>query len=142
EAARLVRAYGDGINAYIDQMSRDELPLEFRLLGKNSVPRWESLNSILLFNRLGWTLAYIVPELDRALAASRVGAAAAASLFPENSPIQEPMVPNGRKAPRFDFSPLTPAGAADSIGSQTLIAALADFMPASAAAAAGRDEAH
>src|SRR5207237_1014549 len=70
QAAKLLRAYGDGINAYIDQMSRDELPLEFRLLGKNSVPRWESLNSILLFNRLGWTLAYIVPELERALPAA------------------------------------------------------------------------
>ena len=115
-------------------MSRDELPLEFRLLGKNSVPRWESLNSILLFNRLGWTLAYIVPELERALAASRVGAAAAASLFPENSPIQEPIQPNGRKAPRFDFNHLTPPGAADTDVSQTLIAALGDFLPASATA--------
>ena len=134
QAAKLVRAYGDGINAYIDQMSRDELPLEFRLLGKNSVPRWESLNSILLFNRLGWTLAYIVPELERALAASRVGAAAAASLFPENSPIQEPIQPNGRKAPRFDFTHLTPPGAADTDVSQTLIAALGDFLPASATA--------
>jgi penicillin amidase len=141
ETARLARAYADGVNAYIDHMSRDELPLEFRLLGMKSVPKWEPLNSLLLFNRMGWTLAYIVPELDRALAASRVGAAAAASLFPENSPIQEPMVPNGRKAPRFDFVSLTPAGAGDSIGSQTLIAALADFMPATAAAAAvGRDE--
>jgi len=141
ETARLARAYADGINAYIDHMSRDALPLEFRLLGIKSVPRWEPINSLLLFNRMGWTLAYIVPELDRALAASRVGSVAAASLFPENSPIQEPIVPNGRKAPRFDFTRLAPPGAADSIGSQTLIAALADFMPASAAAAATGDDA-
>ena len=140
ETARLARAYSDGVNAYIAQMSRDELPLEFRLLGIKTVPKWEPLNSLLLFNRMGWTLAYIVPELDRALAASRVGNAAAASLFPENSPIQEPIQPNGRRAPRFDFARLTPAGAADSIGSQTLIATLGDFMPASVAAAGQGDE--
>lgn len=131
-AAKILGAYGDGVNAYIDHMSRDELPLEFRLLGIKSVPRWDPLNSILLFNRMGWTLAYIVPELERALAASRVGPAAAASLFPDNSPIQEPIQPNGRKAPRFDFTHLTPPGSADTILSQTLIAALADFLPASA----------
>jgi penicillin amidase len=140
ETARLARAYAEGINAYIDHMSRDELPLEFRLLGMRTVPRWDPLNSLLLFNRMGWTLAYIVPELSRAVAASRVGPAAAASLFPENSPIQEPILPNGRKAPRFDFTKLAPAGAADSVGAQALIAALHDFAPASAAAAMGNDE--
>ena len=137
ETAKLIRAYADGVNAFIDHMSRDELPLEFRLLGISSVPRWEPLNTILLFNRMGWTLAYIAPEIERALAASRVGAAAAASLFPENSPIQEPIQPNGRRAPRFDFTRVAPPGAADSADAQTLIAALGDFLPASAAAAAG-----
>ena len=141
ETARLLRAYADGINAYIARMPRDELPLEFRLLGLKSVPAWQPLNSLLLFNRMGWTLAYVAPELERALAASRVGTTAAASLFPDNSPIQEPIQPNGRKAPRFDFSPLAPPGAADSVVSQTLIAAYDDFMPASAARRADADAA-
>ena len=131
--ARLAGAYADGVNAYIEHMSRDELPLEFRLLGMTSVPKWEPINSLLLFNRMGWTLAYIAPELERALAASRVGAAAAASLFPENSPIQEPIVPNGHHGPRFDFAKLAPPGASDGEVAQTLIAALGDFLPASAA---------
>lgn len=132
--ARLAGAYADGVNAYIEHMSRDELPLEFRLLGINSVPKWEPINSLLLFNRMGWTLAYIAPELERAVAAARVGSAAAASLFPENSPIQEPIVPNGRRAPRFDFAHLAPPGASDGEVTQTLIATLNDFLPASAAA--------
>jgi penicillin amidase len=131
--AALLRAYADGVNAYIDQMSGDELPLEFRLLGMKTVPRWQPLNSILLFNRMGWTLAYIAPELERALAASRVGPTAAAALFPDNSPIQEPIVPNGRRAPRFDFAHLPGPGAADTTDSRTLIAALGDFLPATAA---------
>src|SRR5689334_2016870 len=132
--ARLAGAYADGVNAYIEHMSRDELPLEFRLLGMTSVPKWEPINSLLLFNRMGWTLAYIAPELERAVTAARVGNAAAASLFPENSPIQEPIVPNGRRGPRFDFTHLAPPGASDGEVAQTLIAALGDFLPASAAA--------
>jgi penicillin amidase len=138
ETARLIRAYADGVNAYVDHMSRDELPLEFRLLGISSLPRWEPLNTLLLFNRMGWTLAYIAPEMERALAASRVGAVAAASLFPENSPIQEPIQPNGRRAPRFDFTRIAAPGAADSADSQTLVAALGDYLPASAATLAER----
>src|SRR4029079_4435932 len=85
--AKMTGAYADGVNAYSEHMSRDALPLEFRLLGITSVPKWEPINSLLLFNRMGWTLAYIAPELERAVAAARVGTAAAASLFPENSPI-------------------------------------------------------
>lgn len=140
ETARLARAYSDGINAYIDHMSRDALPLEFRLLGIQSVPKWEPVNSLLLFNRMGWTLAYIAPELERALAASRVGAPAAASLFPENSPIQEPIQPTGRRAPRFDYTRLAPPGASDGEVAQTLIAALNDFLPASAEAVRDGDD--
>jgi len=33
ETLSLARAYADGINAYIDHMPKDALPLEFRLLG-------------------------------------------------------------------------------------------------------------
>ena len=137
--AALLRAYADGVNAYVAHMPRDEMPLEFRLLGMKTVPKWEPLNSILLFNRMGWTLAYIAPELERALAASKVGSTAAAALFPDNSPIQEPIVPNGRKAPRFDFTKLPEPGAADTADSKTLIAALGDFLPATAAQAGDAD---
>ena len=136
--ARLVRAYADGVNGYIAQMSRDELPIEFRLLGMSHVPKWEPINSVLLFNRMGWTLAYLVPELERALAASRVGAPAAASLFPENSPIQEPIQPNGRKAPRYDFARLAPPGTPDTTTAPAVLAAIRDFLPATAGTELGR----
>lgn len=141
ETAGLLRAYSDGINAYIAHLSPDEMPLEFRLLGMKRVPQWQPLNSILMFNRMGWTLAYVAPELQRALAASKVGPAAAAALFPDNSIIQEPIVPNGRRAPRFDFARLPAPGAADSADSQALIAALGDFLPATAAQTSDGDAA-
>ena len=140
ETAKLILAYAEGVNAYIDRMSSAETPLEFRLLGIEKIPRWEPLNSVLLFNRMGWTLAYLAPELDRALAASRVGSVAAASLFPENSPIQEPIQPNGRNAPRFDFAGIAPPGTPDTLTAPVLLAALDAFLPASGRGRTGDDD--
>ena len=69
---RTARAYADGVNAYIAAMPAAELPLEFRLLGKRP-PKWEPLNSFLLMNRMGWTLANIANERRRTGAAAQVG---------------------------------------------------------------------
>ena len=112
-AMRIARAYADGVNAYIAAMPASELPLEFRMLGKRP-PRWEPIDSYHLLNRMGWTLADIANERDRAAAAAKVGAAAAAAIFPDDSPIVEPIQPNGQSAPRFDFAPLPPPGPPDS----------------------------
>jgi penicillin amidase len=134
---RMARAYADGVNAYMDAMPASELPLEFRLLGKRP-PRWEPVDSYLLLGRMGWTLAYFALERDRAAAASIVGDAAAAELFPDDSPIQEPIQPNGRGAPRFDTRPIPPPGARDT--ANLLVAAAADaWLPATHLARAGGD---
>ena len=138
ESATLIRAYADGVNAYIDRMSPDELPLEFRLLGIARAPHWAPVSSALLFNRMGWTLSYLTPEVSRALAASRVGAAAATALFPDNSPIQEPIQPNGHNGARYDFTPLPAPGTPDTGTASMLAAAANDFMPASGAEARSR----
>ena len=75
-----------------------------------------------------YSLANIANERDRAVAAARVGREAAVALFPDDSPIQEPIQPNGQRAPRLDFHPLPPPGAPDS--ASMLVAAVADaFVP-------------
>jgi penicillin amidase len=127
EAVRRMRAYADGINAYIAQMPASELPLEFRLTGTTPAP-WTLTDSYHLFNRMGWTLAYLAVEDDRAAAASRVGMRAAEALFPDADPIQEPIQPNGQRTPRFDFHPLPPPGAPDT-ASTRLLAAVDAFLP-------------
>jgi penicillin amidase len=126
-ARRNVRAYADGINAYIRQMPASELPLEFRLTGTRPA-EWTTANTYHLMNRMGWTLAYISTEADRAAAASRVGMRAAAALFPDAFPIQEPIQPNGQRAARFDFRPLPPPGVPDSASVQ-VVAAVKAFLP-------------
>ncbi len=127
ESWRTLRSYADGINAYVDQFPAARLPLEFRLLGVR--PRhWDAASSIHLFGRIGWTLAYIAPEVNRARAAALVGNAAAASLFPVNDPIQEPIRPNGLARPRFDFVKLAPPGTADT-GARLIAGMLDSIMP-------------
>ena len=124
---RAARAYAAGINAYITSMPASALPLEFRLLGVTP-PEWKPIDSFYLQNRMGWTLANIANERDRAVAAARVGREAAIALFPDDSPIQEPIQPNGQHAPRFDFHRLPPPGAPDS-ASMLVAAAVDAFAP-------------
>jgi len=135
---RMARAYADGVNAYIARMPAAELPLEFRLLGRRP-PKWEPIDSYFLQNRMGWTLANIANERDRVGAAAKVGAAAANALFPDDSPIVEPIQPNGQGTPRFDTSPLPPPGAPDS--ASMLLGATDAWLPSRRRARADDEDA-
>lgn len=137
-AVRRLRAYADGINSYVRALPASELPIEFRLTGTRPSP-WTLEDSYHLFNRMGWTLAYIALEDDRAAAASRVGTRAAAALFPDDDVIQEPIQPNGQRAPRLDARVLPPPGEPDT-GSGRLLAAGATFFPARSAVDRENDE--
>lgn len=112
-------AYADGVNAYIDQLRERDLPIEYRLLRARPA-RWEPINSIHLLDRMGLTLAYDPEELRRLRVAVMVGERAAAALLPRNSPIQEPIQPNGMGGPRLDSAPLPPPGPPDTAARRAL----------------------
>ena len=112
EFTAAAQAYADGVNAYIDGMPASALPLEFRLIGKQP-ERWSVKDSYYLLGRMGYTLAYLDTETARYAAAARVGFAAANALFSSSFPIQEPIQPRGRNAPRFDTRPLPAPGKPD-----------------------------
>ncbi len=109
---RLMQAYAEGVNAWIDGMRREDVALEYHVLGVRP-SRWEPLQSIHLLNRMAWTLAHGDLELRMRQVETLVGREAAAALFPRNSPIQEPIVPNGRREPRVDLSTLPAPRAPD-----------------------------
>ncbi len=111
-AWRVMTAFSDGVNAYIDGMRPSQVPVEYRLLGVRP-ERWKPINSIHLLNRMGWMLSYLPDEGARLAAAARVGDAAADALFPVNSPIQEPLQPTGARGPRFDFASIPGPGRPD-----------------------------
>ncbi|HEX7123276.1 MAG TPA: penicillin acylase family protein, partial [Gemmatimonadaceae bacterium] len=120
---RAVEAYADGVNAFLDGLERAAWPVEYKLLGR-APERWRPANSFHLFSRMGWTLAWDRTERTLLAVAGMVGMDAARSLFPLNDPIQEPIQPNGSRAPRFDFARLEPPGAPD-----TLALRLAEALP-------------
>ena len=104
---RLLDAFADGVNTRIRELGPRDIPLEYHLLGRRPAP-WAPINSLHLFGRMGWTLASSDLEEQQRRARAIVGPAAADALYPVHSPIQEPLVPNGQLAPRYDVVNIPP----------------------------------
>ncbi|MCZ6917906.1 MAG: penicillin acylase family protein [Gemmatimonadetes bacterium] len=102
ESWRLLRAYAEGINAWIDGMRTSDLPFEYHLLGARP-RRWEPVYSAYLGKQMAYTLAYGTQDLWRLDVDAMIGKHAADALFPRNSPMVEPIEPNGSREPRFAF---------------------------------------
>lgn len=116
---RAIVAYAEGVNAWLESMRTEDMPFEYHLLGVRPSP-WEPIQSIHLLNRMTWTLAQSDLELRMHQLDLLVGREAAAALFPRNSPIQEPIVPNGARAPRFDVTTLPPPQRVDTRAANVL----------------------
>ncbi|HEY0777417.1 MAG TPA: penicillin acylase family protein [Gemmatirosa sp.] len=136
----MLDAYAGGVNAYLATLGGGDLPIEFRLTNTRPAP-WRAIDALHVMNRMGYTLAFQAREVDRAAAAARVGATAAAALFPDQEPIVEPIQPNGAGAPRDDFAPL-PAPAAPDPGALRLASAYATFFSGRPAGTAPDERAH
>lgn len=107
EEVTAMAAYADGVNAWIDQMGPEDLPVEYRLLNAWPQP-WKPSYSLYLFRNMGYTLAYGTHELTRERIVTAIGRAATDALFPIHHPIQEPIEPGPGPYPRFDFATLPP----------------------------------
>ena len=116
-----MQAYASGVNAYIDQMRPRDLPLEYRLLKAKPI-KWEPIHSFYFLARMSLTLGLNDATTRRLHAQALVGKAAADALFPLNSPIQEPIQPNGQGTPRFDLAEIPAPGAPDSLSLLALTA--------------------
>jgi penicillin amidase len=109
---RFATAYAAGVNAWIDGLRPATWPVEYKLLGTRP-SRWQPLNTMHLYNRMGHTLTYSPVERERQVVEGLIGAPALRAAFPVNAPIQEPIQPNGTGAARDDFRPLPAAGTPD-----------------------------
>jgi penicillin amidase len=110
---RAIVAYAEGVNAWISSMRTRDLPIEYRLLDVRP-SKWEPIHSFYFFGRMALTLGFNDASFKHLAAQAKVGKAAADALFPVNSPIQEPVQPNGLSAPRYAFAPIPPPGRPDS----------------------------
>ncbi len=99
---RDVTAYMEGVNAYIEQMRPEDLPLEYRLLGRKP-RRFEPQDTYYLLVRMSQTLSFQQGELAYNAVAQLVGEAAADAIYTATAPIQEPIEPvPGRRAAQID----------------------------------------
>ena len=105
--ARALRAYADGVNAWIDGLSAADRPLEYHLLNARPM-HWKPQYTLYLMKRMGYTLAFNDDEMVRERVAALVGDSAADALLPLHSPIQEPIQFGKGPYPRYDFRPLPP----------------------------------
>lgn len=109
---RALEAYADGVNAYLAAIPKRAWPIEYRILDARP-ERWEPVNSLHLFMRMSNILTYLPSEFDRLAAQAKVGTAAAMSVFPIDSRVQEPIQPNGNGAAWFDTTAIAPPGPPD-----------------------------
>ncbi len=129
ESRAAIDAFAAGVNAWIDPLAPRNIPVEYRLLGR-APARWEAVNSLHLFKRMGLTLAYDPIEFDLLAVRALVGAEAADALFAVAAPIQEPIQPTTNRAiPALVRLP--PPGRPDSAASAFAreIAALRNWFP-------------
>jgi penicillin amidase len=109
DVKRVVRAYMEGVNAYVSAMEPEDLPLEYRLLGRK--PRtFDPQDTYYLLIRMSQTLSYQQGELGFHAVEALVGRAAAEAIYATNAPIQEPIEPVvGRNTTRINAAWRMPA---------------------------------
>jgi len=98
---KLVERYTDGINAYINSLSPEDYPLEYKLI--NYAPEaWTPLKTVLLQKEMSRTLASREYDVENTLTREWLGEEEFNYLFPENNPKQSPIIPESRE---WDFKP-------------------------------------
>lgn len=102
EANGMLEAYADGVNAYIDQLTYRDLPVEYKLL--NYKPeRWSPYKSILMLMNMRHTLNGGSNDYRLTNVLAKYGEGVVADLFPSYPGVESPIVPQGTE---WAFSPV------------------------------------
>lgn len=93
ETMRLLNAYTEGVNAYIEQMSAAEVPVEFKLLGYRP-EAWSLLKCALVIEGMADNLAAGNDDLAATNTLEMLGRETFDYLYPEWNPRQQPIIPD------------------------------------------------
>lgn len=93
ETVRLLDAYTAGVNAYVDQLTPADYPIEFKLLNYTPEP-WTSLKTALVVESMAENLASYGDDLPATNALQLFGRDTFAMLYPEWNPKQRPIIPD------------------------------------------------
>ncbi|THH39809.1 penicillin acylase family protein [Neolewinella litorea] len=108
---RALKAYSDGINAYLDQLKPEDYPVEYKLLGHEPL-RWSPYRTALLMKGMSSGLSGAYNDAEATKTLQRLGRDDFIDLFPERFPRASPVVPTANtttandRVSRFSFLPL------------------------------------
>ena len=117
--AETIRSYGDGVNAYIRELSPQDRPIEYKFFDYAPEP-WTDLKSALLLKYMAWMLTGESKEKLMSVTREALGEEFIRALYPDLPPYLEPIIPRGTA---WDFRPsaipTSPPGAAPSAAPET-----------------------
>ncbi len=101
-AKRMVDSYTSGINNYIQSLSYENYPFEYKLLDYAPEP-WTNLKCALLLKNMAQTLNMGEKDLEMTNALKLFGKATLDILYPDQEPVGDPIVDNAGK---WNFKPV------------------------------------
>lgn len=95
EATRkIVDAYTAGINAYLEELTPADYPIEYKLLGF-APEAWSPLRAALLLKQMALTLSFEGSDFEMSQVLTVLGREKTNLLFPNYPPYQDPIIPAG-----------------------------------------------
>ena len=93
EDYRALRAYSDGVNAYLDQLDPKDYPVEYKLLGHEPL-RWSPYRTALLMKQMSSGLSGRFQDAEATRTRAELGQPLFDGLFPERFGGDSPVVPD------------------------------------------------
>lgn len=124
-------AYVAGVNAYINQLSPKDYPLEYKLVGA-APAQWTELRCLLLLKYMAWDLSGYSPDWAASHTLAKLGQAQMDRFYPNYPERMDPIIPLGIQ---WNFTPLAAPPVPDNYLSTALdtspdpTAKLASVMP-------------
>lgn len=102
ETHLILQAYANGVNTWIESLTPQTLPLEYKLL--NYEPEvWSTLKTALLLKFMAWDLTGRNSEFDLSIIRAELGEAFVNKFYPVHTPRLDPVIPAAKP---WHFDPL------------------------------------
>ena len=108
ESMRILQAYTEGVNAWIDKLSAAEYPIEFKLLDY-APEKWSPLKTALVVEAMAENLCSRDEDLASSNALALFGKDTFDYLYPEWNPKQRPIIPDTGQWKDWHVTLATPA---------------------------------
>ena len=104
EKFEYAKAYANGVNAYIDNLSPKDYPVEFKILDYQP-EKWTPLKSAIFMKAMASDLSFREEDIEATNALATFGRDTFDFLYPERSSKEDPIIP---KSVKWNFKPLAP----------------------------------